>query len=140
MNTGLQGTGRELRPEARAARSAANPSRPVVRSGLAPGARPGMTGVPLAAARRIAQASRFRGGSMPMATLPLTRRSLIATLAGGAAVAIEPAALARLAAARAEDGALAPLVPRRLYFEEPERTGVRLSPKGMLAWLAPVDR
>jgi dipeptidyl aminopeptidase/acylaminoacyl peptidase len=77
---------------------------------------------------------------MPMATLPLTRRSLIATLAGGAAVAIEPAALARLAAARAEDAALAPLVPRRLYFEDAERTGVRLSPKGtMLAWLAPVD-
>jgi hypothetical protein len=66
----------------------------------------------------------------PLATLDATRLGLLSP----------GAARAQGAGAAASRLPTPALVPRRLYFEEPERAAVRLSPNGtMLAWLAPVD-
>ena len=65
------------------------------------------------------------------------RRTFV--LGGAATLAAVPdlasRRIARLGAAEA-----APIIPRRLLFEDPERAWVRISPNGTrLAWLAPVD-
>jgi dipeptidyl aminopeptidase/acylaminoacyl peptidase len=70
---------------------------------------------------------------------PISRRSF--ALGGAAALASIPdlasRRLARPALANTEAG---PVIPRRLFFEDPERTWLRISPQGTrLAWLAPVD-
>jgi hypothetical protein len=75
-----------------------------------------------------------------MSALSFNRRSLLlGTLAGplaGLGSARRPGFPAALAQDAARPAAPA-LVPRRLFFEEPERMGLRLSPKGaMLAWRA----
>jgi hypothetical protein len=82
-----------------------------------------------------------------MPALSPTRRSLLLGTLAGPLAGLDwarrpglPAALAQNAPAPAARPAAPALVPRRLYFEEPERMALRLSPRGaMLAWLAPVD-
>jgi dipeptidyl aminopeptidase/acylaminoacyl peptidase len=60
-----------------------------------------------------------------------------ASLGGLGLVQFAPLGLARLATAAEAPG---PIVPRRLFFEDPERTRLRISPNGTrLAWLAPAD-
>lgn len=57
----------------------------------------------------------------------------------GGAASLGGLCLPRLSGVRAAEPA-APIVPRRLFFENPERAWLRMSPSGSkLAWLAPVD-
>ena len=67
----------------------------------------------------------------------ISRRTF--ALGGAASLACIPDLASRRFAglAAAEAG---PIIPRRLFFEDPERAFVRISPNGTrLAWLAPVD-
>jgi dienelactone hydrolase len=72
-----------------------------------------------------------------MLRVPISRRTVV--LGGAASLACIPELVSRrpwgLAAAEA-----GPVIPRRLFFENPERGWARISPNGkQLAWLAPVD-
>jgi len=66
---------------------------------------------------------------------PTTRRQIIQTAALGL---VAPAA--EVSAAPAEEQSAAPLPPRRLFFGDPERSAVQLSPDGLhIAWREPRD-
>src|SRR5579862_2234789 len=69
---------------------------------------------------------------LPMPAVPIDRRAFLRRAGLGAGLALLPAGAVATAEPR--------LVPRRVFFENPEYRNVQISPDGQhLAYLAPLD-